>query len=381
MNEREPVLSRVRPAAACALIALLVGLLAVWVSIVGHDNRLSTLVRMSSGDPIAEYARSDPTWVYAGAHYDGIFFFAMALDPLATGHAHELIDLPANRYGHPLYGWVAGVWAFFDPRVVPVTLALLGLVSMAVAGFAASRSSTALGWTPWGGLLVALNPGVVFAVANDTSEAFGAALLTVGLWLWLTGRRRAAAIVIVAMCFAKEHLLLVPAGLALWEVAQTVRGEQQPRVTLGRIALLVPGPALWLLWNVHVFNVFGEWSWNQADNLVLPIPFQGWLDSLRMAADMAVGDFPATQLGEASIALQITALTAVVLGMARAIRLRHPVDAVYLLVAVLMIYLRWNQTLYPKDLIRGLAFAFVLLPWALITPRLRWASGGTGNTR
>ena len=41
---------------------------------------------------------------------------------------------------------------------------------------------------------------------------------------------------------------------------------------------------------------------------------------------------------------------------------RHPT------VGVLMCFLGWKQTLYPKDLARDLAFAFVLLPWVLIRP-------------
>jgi hypothetical protein len=176
------------------------------------------------------------------------------------------------------------------------------------------------------------------------------------------------------MCFAKEHLLLVPAGLALWEVIGVARGNDR-RAAARTLLLLAPGPLLWLLWNVHVFNVFGVWSWSEFDNLLLPIPLLGWLDSLRMAADMAVGDFPSTQLGEASIALQLAALAAVVLGLVRAIRLRSPVDAVYVLLAILMVYLRWNQILYPKDLIRGLAFAFVLLPWVLAAPQGIWRNG------
>ena len=53
--------------------------------------------------------------------------------------------------------------------------------SIFVAGAAASLLAQAVGWSSWGGLVVALNPGLVIAVNHDTSEALGAALLLLGL--------------------------------------------------------------------------------------------------------------------------------------------------------------------------------------------------------
>jgi hypothetical protein len=317
---------RVPADVSCGVAALALGALAVWISIAGHGGRLSTMVRMAESDPIAVVVRGDPDWEYVIAHYDGIYFFAIALDPLATREPHTLIDLGANRYGHPAYGWAAGLVGLFYPPWLPLSLVIVGLGSFVAAAIAASRISSLLGWTPWGGLAIAVNPGLIFAVATDTSEAFGAALLCLALWLWLRGRYRSAAIPLVVACFAKEHLLLVPLGLALWESARWVRdrgrGQQSLRDALGRMAFLIPGPLLWIAWTVYLQRVFGEWSFEIGDNLALPFPFVGWFDLFQKAAILASRDFNSSQVGLSSLALGIAALAVIVIAITRAIRFR-----------------------------------------------------------
>ena len=355
------------PAVACGLVALALGIVAVWVSVAPFNGRLSALVRMAHQDPIVEFTRFDPDWVYGGTHYDGIYFFTMAIDPLALGRPHELIDLGANRYGKPAYAWVAGALAGFDPRAVPLTLVVVGLASLYVAGLAASRVAARLGLSPWLGLAIALNPGLIFAVTNDTSEAFGAALLCACMWAWLSGRFAAAAALIIVLCFAKEHLLLLPAGLMLWEASRVVRarplGRQSVRAFLVRVRWLLPGPILYACWLVYVHSRFGSWSFSEGNNLHLPIPLAGWYESLTMAAGAAAGDSLTAQIATASVPLQVAALGATLVGLVWAVRLRTPAAAVFVLVAILTCYLRWNQILFPKDLVRGLAFLLVLLPW------------------
>ena len=79
------------------------------------------------------------------------------------------------------------------------------------------------GWSPWGGLVVALNPGLVFAVYSDTSETLGAALLLLAFAAYADGRRGWAAVLLAALCFDKEPLVLVPLAIAAWELWRTRR--------------------------------------------------------------------------------------------------------------------------------------------------------------
>ena len=111
------------------------------------------------------------------------------------------------------------------------------MLAMLVAGAAASLLARAVGWTSWGGLAVALNPGLVFAVNVDTSEPLGAALLLLGLAAYVRGRRGWALGLLAALCLVKEPLVLVPLAIAAWELWRTRR---PPIVALA----VVPGRAV-----------------------------------------------------------------------------------------------------------------------------------------
>ena len=153
-----------------------------------------------------------------------------------------------------------------------------------------------------------------------------------------------------------------------WEVVQLLRGAPRD-ASLRRLGLLAIGPALYAAWTIYVHSVFGAWPFDQASNLSLPIPFSGWLDAMLGSAEIATNDYLGYQLGGGNLPLNIVALGLIVAGMVRAVRFRSPIDPVYLLMGVLMVYLAANQLFFAKDLMRGLAFAFVLLPFVLITPR------------
>lgn len=72
----------------------------------------SLLLNVADTDAIApRIADADPSFKFTTMHdhYDGVYLWAMATDPFAVaGGSHELIDLAAYRYGHPLYSWIAG---------------------------------------------------------------------------------------------------------------------------------------------------------------------------------------------------------------------------------------------------------------------------------
>src|SRR5262245_42057957 len=192
---------------------------------------------------ISELARhDDPDFRLrkVAGFYDGAFFYAIARDPIATGRAHELLDEAPYYWGHPGYGWLAWLASVGGrPSAVPDALLAVGLLAVFVAGRLASPLSRALGWTPWGGLAVALNPGLVFAVAADTSESVGAALLVGGLLAYLRGRLVWAIALFGALCFVKEPLASIPLAVAAWELW---RLRRPPLIALA----VVPAAVWWL---------------------------------------------------------------------------------------------------------------------------------------
>jgi hypothetical protein len=356
---------------ACALIALASAGVGVAASLDKVAWDTTALVRMHASLPIAKLAlRDDPAFRVrtTAGFYDGAFFYAIARDPLATGEAHRLMEQAPYYskqvlneapyyWGHPAYGWLAWLAsAGGHPSLIPDALLAVGLLAMLIAGAAASVLAQAVGWSPWGGLVVALNPGLVFAVNHDTSEPLGAALLLLGLVAYMGGRRGWALGLFAALCFVKEPLVLIPLAIAAWEFWRTRR----PPLVAAAVA-----PAL--LWWLYVRIHLGAFPFGQGGQR-LSAPFAGWWTALLDAARQSWnGGIDTAQLGEAAVPLIIVVGLAIIIASIYALRLRTAVDPAFLAIAVLYACITSKGVQYPKDLIRELALVVTLLPFVLAT--------------
>jgi hypothetical protein len=202
---------------------------------------------------------------------------------------------------------------------VPLSCALIAVATAGAASFVAR----ALGYSPWGGLLVALNPGLVYATTIDTSEPVAAALLVIVLLLWIRGRWRLALPVIAALCFMKEWFVLVPVGLALWELAKIVRTRRKD--FWRRVAALAFSIGPFAVWYAYVILRFREWPAAPARDF-LQLPPTGWVQTARTAAAMGTETFDKLVSGHATVPLLAVVAAAFAFGTIRALRIRTPVD-------------------------------------------------------
>ena len=316
----------------------------------------SSLVRLHDRIPIARLARhDDPTFKLRGASgfYDGAYFYAIARDPLATGQAHRLIEEASYRYGHPAYGWLAWLASFGGrPGAVPDALLAVGLASIFLAGISASLLAGALGWTLWGGLVVALNPGLIYAVGVDTTEPLGAALLLSGLLAYRRDRRGTALALFAALCLVKEPLVLVPLAIAAWDYW---RRRRSPILA----AAVLPAVAWWLYLRVQL----GAFPFGQGSQR-LTAPLLGWERALVHAASQSWNPgIDTSQLGEAAVPLIVVVGILLLVSTIWALRLRTVVDPAFLVLAGLYACGAASAFEYPKDLIRELALVLLLVPF------------------
>ncbi len=325
---------------ACALVALASAGAAVVASLRTQGGDTTALVRMHANLPLAKLAlRSDPGFRLRqdSGFYDGAYFYAIARDPLARGQAHRLLDEAPYYWGHPAYGWLTWLAsAGGRPTGVPDALLAIGLLSISIAGAAASLLASALGWSRWWGLVVALNPGLVFAVSNDTSESVGAALLLLGLAAYVRNRRGWALGLLAALCFVKEPLVLVPLAIAARELWRTRR--LPPTATA-----VVPAVLWWVYLRIHL----GAFPFGQGSERLT-------------APDTA-------QLGQAAVPLIIVVGLAIFVAAVYALQLRTVVAPAFLGIAALYACITPNGVQYPKDLIRELALVLTLLPFVFAT--------------
>ncbi|MFY9587293.1 MAG: hypothetical protein WAT66_07555 [Actinomycetota bacterium] len=348
----------------CAAVAVAVAGAAVLAALSIRDWRVSALVRMSAAEPMATIAHdADPDFAFVDtqAHYDGVYFYAIATDPLARGDAHTKIDKPAYRYGHAGLGWLAWLASGGRTSAVPGALLAIGLAGTALAAYGFSLLGRQLGWTPWAGLIVAFSPGIIYAVTADTSEPIAVAALAFALLGWLRGRYGWAAVALAAGCFIKEPLILVPVGLGAWTLVEALRGRREG--FWARASLLVIGPLLYAGWYAYLRGRFGVWPSKQATDELLSFPLSGWIDSLKRAASLANQGFENMQIGNASVAFIVAIGALLLIGVVLSLRLTDPIAPVFILLAVLAFSLNWLGVLYPKDLLRETAPAMTLLPF------------------
>ncbi len=340
----------------CALAALTTAGVGVDAALRNDGSNTTGLVQLWRKLPLSRLAVHDqPGFLLRGSagHYDGAFFYAVARDPLATGQAHRLVPQPAYYWGHPAYGWLTWLASGGgQPRAVPDALLAVGLLSIFAAGAAASLLASTLGWSPWGGLVVALNPGLVFAVYSDTSEPLGAALLLSALAAMARGRRVWAIALFAALCFDKEPLVLVPLAITAWEIWRT------RRASFVAVAV-IPAAAWWLYLRIHLghlpFGYGGE---------RLTTPLSGWTRGILDAAGQIWSPNPDTaQLGQAAVALIVVVGAVILVAAFVAARLRNVVAPAFLALAALYACITPNGIEYPKDLIREVALVLTLLPF------------------
>jgi len=335
------------------------------------DWNVTILVRMSAEQPIAPVARAaDPdfAFVHFDGRGDGVAYYAIARDPLALGEEHKLIEWAPYRYGHPGYSWLAWLLSIGSASLIPFAFLALNVVALGIAAGVASLISHALGHSLWGGLVVALNPGLLYAITIDTSEPVSAALLAAVLLAWLRGRTLLGLVPLAFLILTKEWFVLVAVGLAVWELLRA-RREAWRRTTL-RVAFLGLTIVPFALWYLYVIVRFDSWPVAPAGELLQP-PLTGWVRTARQAADIGMQTFDGVVTGHAALPLLAVLGFAFALGAARAIRLRNPVHPVYLALLPVVASLNHLNLLYTKDAMRTLAIPLALVP-AVVVNSERW---------
>jgi len=346
------------------VLALAVGALALVPSLRPAGWDVTALPRVATGTPLGTAAKQiDPGFhtVPAGG-YDGQFYWAIAVDPLATGSVHRDADKPSYRYGHPLYGWLGWLFSAGQGSAAAAALLAVGLASFAAAATAAAWLGLRRSGRGWESLFVVANAGLLYSAAHDLAEPLCAALLLGGLAAYCSGRRTLALVCFAFLPLAKEPLAVVPLAVAVWEVW---RNQARIRSVVPFVGVLLPSVAWWIYARIHLG------AWFTSGDTALSAPFSGWKRALLDAGVFSYSDNPLqNRVGEETLIVLVALLALLAVAGLCALRLRGPVELVFVPLAVLALCLAPNATVILRDALRNTALLVVLAPFVIASPPL-----------
>jgi hypothetical protein len=346
--------------AACGVLALATTTLALVPVLRPAGWSLTVLPRVASNTLMGAAAHErDPGFrtVDIGA-YDGQFYWGIAVDPLARGDVHQAFDTASYRYGHPLFGWLGWLLSAGQARAAPAALLFTGLAAMFAAALLAAVLGRSRGSNGWEGLFVALNPGLIYAAAHDLTEPLSAALLLGGLHAYRRDRRVVAFACFGLLVLSKEQFVLVPLGIAAWEL---LRGRRRLLDLAGFAACLIPAAAWWVYARLQLG------AWFTTGGTALASPFSGWKRALLDAGAQTYSpDGPQNVAAEATVVILVALLSLFAVAALKGVRLRSPGDLIYLLLGLLVVCLAPNATVLLRDALRNTAVLLALVPFVIV---------------
>jgi hypothetical protein len=156
-----------------------------------------------------------------GLAHDGKYFFAQANDPwyLEPERHAVVLDAPLYRAQRMLYPTIAGGFGLFPPEAILWSMIVINVLAMAVGAALASRLASIWGYSPWLGIWVPLNIGLLLELNLGNAGVLAYTCCLAGLLALEAERTWLPSFLFAAAALTREVMILFPIGvLALWWV-------------------------------------------------------------------------------------------------------------------------------------------------------------------
>lgn len=210
-----------RKTAAVGVVAVLIAFL--FVALVLSRTNWDVTVFTAFGEESTEvndYAeeRIGDVSLRAFQGHDGKYFFIQANDPWVLNPEENaaVLDRPLYRSQRMLYPVLAGGGGLFPPETIVWALIIVNVVAMGIGSWAVAGLATTLGGSPWWGLSFVLNLGLISEMNIDGAGVVAAAAAFAAVLALYRNRTSWGFGLLVVAVLAREAILLVAAGVAVW---------------------------------------------------------------------------------------------------------------------------------------------------------------------
>ncbi len=151
--------------------------------------------------------------------HDGKYFFVQANDPwfLEPQQHAVVLDRPAYRGQRMMFPMIAGGFGLFPPGVVVWSMLLTNLLAMGLGAYLAARLALRWGGSPWLGLAVPLNIGLIFELDIGGAGILAYTCCLGAVYALATERTRLASVLFAAAALSREVMVLFAVGVfAVW---------------------------------------------------------------------------------------------------------------------------------------------------------------------
>jgi hypothetical protein len=147
--------------------------------------------------------------------HDGKFFFIQANDPwhLDPEENAAFLDRPVYRAQRMLFPLIAGGFGWFPPEVTVWAMLVINLVCLGLGALFAARIAVTWGASPWIGLFVPLNIGLLYEVVMGGSGVLAYLCCLGAVYALAVGREWTAAILLSAAALSREAMVAFAIGI------------------------------------------------------------------------------------------------------------------------------------------------------------------------
>ena len=298
-----------------------------------------------------------------GLAHDGKYFFAQANDPwyLEPERHAAVLDASLYRAQRMLYPMLAGGFGLFPPGVILWSTIVINVLAMAIGAAIAARLAVIWGYSPWFGIWVPLNIGLLLELNLGNAGVLAYTCCLAALLALEAKQTWQAALLFAAAALTREVMILFPTGLLILWVIQ----RRRPPWRL----VLVPAVAMGI-WHLYLrVRLSGiEGSGVGSGTRALAPPFVDLIQGVRY-----------WMRDPTHLVINLLILAIVVSFVPLALRSRLPIAwgaLPFVALAGVVSFMVWKET---YDFPRAFAPVFTAIPFVVATPAHRTAEEVSGD--